>query len=104
MERRSFLQYVGRNDEVARRTTHEPFGDTAPGAFLGQLDQAMGLQRLQVIVHLLPGRPDRPRNGGGRSGFGQRVEDRGAHRIERGSHGGGVSEHSNIVHGPQDRP
>ena len=46
------------------RNAHESFGDTAPRAFLGQLDQAVGLQRLQVVVHLLTGRPDRRRNRG----------------------------------------
>ena len=52
-------QHVGSNHEVSRRTPHQPFGDTAPHTFFGQLDQPMGLQSLQVIVHLLTGRPNR---------------------------------------------
>ena len=98
------LQHVGSNNEMARRTTDESFGDTAPHALLGQLDQPMGLQRLQVVVHLLTGRPDRRRNRGSRPRFGQRVEDRGPDRIERHFHGGSVSEHSNVVHEPQGTP
>jgi hypothetical protein len=100
----SALQHVGSNNEVARCSTYESLGDTAPCSLLGQLDQPMGLQRLQVIVHLLTGRPDRHRNRGSRPRFSQRVEDRGPDRIERHFHGGSVSEHSNIVHGPQGRP
>ena len=61
-------------------------------------DQPVGLQRLQVVIHLLTGRPDRCRNRGRRPRFCQRVEDRGPDRIQGHLHGGGVSEHSNVVH------
>ena len=48
------------------------FGDTAPRV-LGQLDQPMRLQRLQVVVHLLAGRPPLQRWQPTR--FSQHVED-----------------------------
>jgi len=97
---RRLLQHVGSNDELPCRTPHEPFGDAAPRALLGQFDESVSLQRLQVVVHLLTSRADDRRDRGRRRRLRQCVEDRRPDRVERHLDGGSVSEHPNVVHDP----
>ncbi len=99
----TLLQHVGGNEEVPCRTPNITLGDTAPGAFPSRLDQSMRLQRLQVIVHLLPSQADCRRNRGRRPRFRQSLENRGPDRIECDFDGDGVSEYSNVVHGLEGR-
>ncbi len=49
------VQHVGRDNEVACGTADEPLGDDSPLAFGRRLDEATGLHRPQVVVHVLAG-------------------------------------------------
>ena len=68
-----------------RRSRAARARSVAPAALLDQLDQAVPLELAQVVVHVLPGKADavaaRVR---GRPGLGQRGEQPGTNRIQRG--------------------
>ena len=49
----------GRDDVAGGGRAQHPLRDPAPGADLGQLDEAVRLERVEVVVDLLAGRPSR---------------------------------------------
>ena len=63
-----------------------------------ELDQAVLLQRPQVVVDLLPGQPDAGCERAGRAGLGQLSEQPGPDRVQRSLGGGGVVDDGDVVH------
>jgi hypothetical protein len=90
-----------RTDHVRRRGgSHQPLGDVALAALVGQLDQAVPLQGLEVVVHLLPGQPDLSGQHGGRRGPRRQLgQQPGADGVQRDGRGLWVLDHGDVQHG-----
>ena len=89
----------GRDDVGGGGCPQHTLADAAPHADLGQLDQAVRFERVEVVVDLLAGDPDAACEGPGRRGLGELGEQQGPHRIERHRGGGRVLDHFHVAHG-----
>lgn len=78
---------------------HEPLDAAAPRLLAHELDVAVGLELAHVIGDPLAGEAERPRDGGRRARFIQRVQDALSHR--RGQEGGvaGIADDLDGGHG-----
>ena len=87
-------------DRVRRGGGHQQaLGQPAPLALTRRLDQAVGLQDLQVVVDLLAALADPARQLGGRCGHGQLGQERGADPVQRGGRGGRLLDDLDVEHG-----
>ena len=91
----------GRGDQVRRRgRLDHPLGEPAPRTLPDLADQAVGLQRAQVVVDLLAGQADLPGQRRGRAGLGERGQQARAQRVQRRRRGGGFVDDVHVEHGP----
>lgn len=90
-----------RRDHVRRGgRPHQPLGDVALAPLTGQLHQAVPLQGLQVVVHLLPRQPDLAGQHRGRRGpGGQLGQQPGPDGVQGDGGGLGVLDDGHIQHG-----
>ena len=87
-----------RHDVQRRRRLEHPLGDAPVPTLLGQLHQAVCLERLEVVVHLLAREADSGRESGGGGRSGQLTEQPGPDRIQRGGGGLCVFDDLDVLH------
>ena len=76
----------------------DPLGDAAVLAHLGELEQAVGLERLEVVVELLAGDPHPGSEGSRGSRLRELGEQPGPRRVERDRGGRRVLDDLHVLH------